>query len=201
MALYLGWIGGPEQDDVFLLPCDADTAYDPTVGACAPAPGAEAAINNVDRGGANEFEAWKHLIDLVVTFNPDDALSLVFNADYGVQGTRVDLASSAVDTQRYYGGMLGARYALDEVWAISGRGEYLADPDGFLTGVTDGALATGTLTFEAKPTDNLILRLDGRGDFMVGGENDEAKKVFQKETREAESSQLTAVIGAVVTTN
>jgi hypothetical protein len=54
------------------------------------------------------------------------------------------------------------------------------------------------LTIEAKPTDNLILRLDTRGDFALDGTT---KDIFQKELREYKSNQITSTLGVVVTTN
>ena len=100
-------------------------------------------------------------------------------------------------------GMDGARYALTNVWAIAARGEYLGDPDGYLTGVEGGALATGTLTLEAKPTKNLLLRLEQRGDFMLSADESAGatKDVFPKSVRDSASSQITTTFGVVVMTN
>jgi hypothetical protein len=200
LALYVGWLGGPEQDDTTEVSCIAGEAYDPAAGGCAPSAGTPAADYTVDRGGANEFEAWKHLADLVVTFAATDAFSLVFNADYGVDGVR-DPISGDVESQSYYGFMLGGRYALDDVWALALRGEYFGDPDGYATatGNEDVSLATATLTIEAKPTQNLILRLDTRGDFALDGTP--SKELFFKKERDTSSSQITSTLGVVVTTN
>lgn len=65
----VGWLGGPEQDDFVRVACAEDTAYEPSAQGCAPSAGAPARSYTVDRGGANEFEAWTHLFDLVVTAN------------------------------------------------------------------------------------------------------------------------------------
>ncbi|HEY6555802.1 MAG TPA: outer membrane beta-barrel protein [Polyangiaceae bacterium] len=203
LALYLGWIGGPEQPDTATISCEAETAYDPASGTCVPSPGAEAGDNLVDQGGANDFEAWKHIIDFVVTFQATEALSLVLNGDYVRQGTRVadGTGGMSVEDQSYYGVMLGAKYQLSPVWAVAARGEYFGDPDGFGLGQgEDAALATATLTIEAKPTDNLILKLDTRGDFALDGPGGN-KDWFQNEIRDASSSQITSTLGVVVVTN
>jgi hypothetical protein len=176
----------------------------PTTGVCDPSAGAAASSTLIDRGGANDPKAWKHLVDLVVTYAVNDSVGLVFNADYGTEGVRG--ATDAVTHVSWYGAMLGARYQIDPVWGIGVRGEYYMDKDGWTSsGNTafkkglDLAIATGTLTIEAKPTANLILRLDTRGDFAVGGD---AKEIFPKKTHDPnEKSQITSTLGVVVTTN
>lgn len=199
LGLYLGWIGGPEDEDSAVVTCDPGQAYDPAVGGCAASAGAPGGDQPVDRGGANDFDAWRHLADLVVTFAATDAFSLAFNADYGSVAVRQP--DDSFSHSSYYGMMLSGRYALDDVWALALRGEYIGDPDGVVTvpGLTDAALATGTLTIEAKPTSNLLLRLDARGDFMVDGTP--SKDVFTKELRDTKSNQYTTTLGVVVMTN
>jgi hypothetical protein len=197
LGVYIGWLGGPEQADFTTVSCGDGTAYDPDAGGCAPSAGASAADYNVDQGGANDVEAWKHLIDLVVSYSLSEDLGLVFNADYVTEGVR---GGPDVTHINYWGAMLGLRYQLSPVWAVAARGEYLSDADGYLMPMAgeDAALATGTLTIEAKPTDNLILRLDTRGDFALDGTT---KDIFQKELREYKSNQITSTLGVVVTTN
>jgi hypothetical protein len=198
LAAYIGWIGGPEQDDT--IHCDAGTAIDATTGQCAASTDPAATGGDVDRGGANDPKAWKHLVDLVVTYAVNDSVGLVFNADYGTEGLR-SATSDEVTHVKWYGAMLGARYQIDPVWGVGVRGEYYMDKDGYTTatGIKDLALATGTLTIEAKPTANLILRLDTRGDFAVGGDT---KEIFPKKTHDDPvKSQITSTLGVVVTTN
>jgi hypothetical protein len=196
LGIALGWIGGPEQDDtvvqeVCVPPAGPAPNGDPIcvdVGATEPEP------IRVDRGGANSFDAWRHLIDLVVNFEATPDLSFVFNADYGVEGVRTD---TDVENQTWYGGMLGARYALTETWAIAGRGEYYGDPDGYTTGVQDGAFASGTLTIDAMIADFLLIRLDNRGDFQLDGTPDQA---FPKGVRDTADTQFTTTLGVIATT-
>ncbi len=205
-SAYLGWIGGPEQPDSASVDCAADTAYDSTTGACAAAPGAVAQSYNVDCGGANQPKAWRHLIDLVVSVNPTPDLGIVLNGDYGTQGLRdATNATNDVTTQTWYGAALMARYQLTPVWALAARGEYVHDKNDFFgTGRTQSSIVTGTLTIEAKPSDNLVIRLDARDDTMVEGDMPDGtsdKKLFQKKLRDMGSSQLTTTLGIVVTTN
>ncbi len=65
-----GWLGGPEQDDSVTTNCPVGTAFDPAVGTCAASAGAPGGEEVVDRGGANDFEAWTHLLDLVIAAEP-----------------------------------------------------------------------------------------------------------------------------------
>lgn len=205
VSVSLGWIGGPEQDDTVSVDCAQDTAYDPAAHGCAPQANTPAQSYTVDRGGANDFKAWKHLIDLVATYDATESLSFAFNADYGMEGVRsYDAAAQKtnVDQKHWYGAMLGARYQLTPVWALAGRGEYYRDKDGYTTGTGyDTTLATGTLTIEAKPTDNLILRLENRGDFVADTGSGGTKDVFPKKVRDSAANQFTTTLGVVVTTN
>jgi len=205
----IAWLGGPEQADFTTTTCAADTAYDPGAGTCVASPGAPEQEVVVDRGGANDFDAWRHLFDLVLTLQPLENLAIVVNADYGMEGVRPDDTSidAEPENQSHWGAALFARLQLDEVWAIAGRGEYLNDPDGHalqytLPGgerLTDAKIATGTLTLEARPTDNLILRLEGRGDFVLEAEPD--KEIYREKSRDTSAHVYTATLGVVVTTN
>jgi hypothetical protein len=208
-SVNLGWIGGPEQDDSVTFPCAAGTAYDPDAAGCAPAAGAGAQDYVVDRGGANEFDSWRHLVDLVVRVEPTETLSFSLNGDYGVEGVRSDDVTADTDpqAQKWYGGSLVARYELDETFAIAGRGEYMKDEDGRAfqirlpdqTLVTDVEIASGTLTLEARPTENMIFRLEQRGDFVLEATPDD--EIFREHERDTKSRVWTTTLGVVLTTN
>src|SRR6267143_2003235 len=97
---------------------------------------------------------WRHLSDTIVTYTANPKLSLMANYDYG----RDTLAGVGVDWQ----GIAGyARYQLNKWCAIAPRVEWFDDPQGFTTG-TAQALKEGTLTFEVKPVDNLLWRIEYR---------------------------------------
>ncbi|MBE7479476.1 MAG: porin [Polyangiaceae bacterium] len=208
-AASLAWIGGPEQTDSTEVACTSGTAYDPDAGTCAAKAGAPAQTHVVDRGGANDFDSWRHLIDLTLTVQPLETLAIALNADYGVEGVRPDDTSieAKPEAQKWYGAALFARMQLNETWAVAVRGEYLADPDGRALSYTlpGGALldktelASATLTVEARPTENLILRLENRGDFVLKGEPDE--EIFREKVRDGSSKLFTTTLGVVVTTN
>jgi hypothetical protein len=208
-AASLAWIGGPEQADSTEVACTSGTAYDPAVGTCAVSAGAPAQTHVVDRGGANDFDSWRHLIDLTLTLQPMETLAVQLNADYGVEGVRPDDTSIEADPepQKWYGAALLARMQLSETWAVAVRGEYLADEKGRALNYTlpsgallsDAQLASATLTVEARPTENLILRLENRGDFVLDADPD--NDVFREKVRDGSSTLFTTTLGVVVTTN
>ena len=131
-------------------------------------------------------------------YRPLETLDLVLNADYGEQGTRLLDVKGDTRTvrQRYFGVMLGGRYALSQIWGVAGRAEYLTDPDGLAAGVSGLKLTSGTLTLEAKPADQLLLRLEERADFVLDAEG--SKRIFPKGVREGSAHQYTITLGVVV---
>ncbi len=203
LGFSVGWIGGPEQDDFLSIECDPGEAFDPAAAGCAPAPGAPGGTETVDRGGANDPSAWRHLVDVVVTVDATERLAFAFNGDLGIEGTRTDDATGlpVEDTTTWWGFMVAARYQLTEHFALAGRYEYLDDKDGFAVGVDGLVLGSAALTLEATPTDNLVLRLETRGDFALESTEDGGKDIFQKNERDFESSLDTTTLGVVVTTN
>lgn len=197
LNFYLGWLGGPEQDDTATVLCDAGQSYDPAQGTCVDDPGRvgmPASFQVIDRGGANQFDAWRHLLDLVATYEPTPDLGLVLNLDYGTEGYRESLESDHVSNKTWYGAMLAGEYAFDEVWAVGLRGEYYADPDGHTTGAADAELVSGTLTIDATLAEYLLVRLEGRGDFAL---NPDLYEPFYSSVRDTQSSQLTTTLGVV----
>jgi hypothetical protein len=195
LSVLVGWLGGPEQDDTATIGCDVGESYDPSVGRCVEDPqSSEAMVELVDRGGANRLEAWRHLLDVVVNYQPMPTLRLVLNADYGTEGVRTSLEDDSIDESTWYGAMLGAELELSEVWALAGRGEYYADPDGHTTGIDDARLVSATLTLGANLSEYLLVRLEGRGDIALGPDDSEP---FNKSVRETSASQFSATLGLV----
>lgn len=207
-GLTLGWLGGPEQDDSLVVSCPAGTSYAPTAAGCTGSPGTPAANYNVDRGGANDLDAWRHLIDLIATWDVSERLSLVLNANLLQEGLRNDTESSNAENITAYGVLLGGEYQVSETWQLALRGTYmsstgdeLTNRSGYPLGVQDLAIATGTFTIGYRPTENLVLRLENRGDFALSAEDDDEKNIFQKDVRGSTDRMLTTTLGVVVTTN
>jgi len=204
LAASLGYLVGPEQDDVATVECDPDTQYfNPAVpsGCSIGTGGATSGV--VDRASSNT-KGLRHLIDVVTTFTPMDALTLQLNLDLDIERVRDPQDAQRFIQHQWWGLMLGARYAFIDQFAVAARGEYLDDPDAYGTGVykmsTDPAqtaglkMLTGTLTLDYRPSDYLILRLDNRLDWSN-------KKIFPVSVRELAGGMTTTTLGVVVTTN
>jgi hypothetical protein len=194
----LGYLVGPERDDYKVVECGAEQHFDAgqSSGCAAGAPrSTQTRTGVVDRDSSN-WEGLRHLIDLVASLTPTDALTLQFNADLVYERLR-----DSVDEQRFvqhmlFGAMLGARYGFSEAFGIAARGEYVTDPDGVYTGFApnDIELVSGTLTFDYRPADYLLLRLDNRLDWS-------SKEIFRKSVRDLNGVMPTTTLGVVVTTN
>lgn len=195
-SIALGYLVGPERDDIKRIDCPPGQAFDPgNSTGCVASAGSPGDSGVVDRPSSNT-EGLRHLVDLVVTLTPTEALSLVLNGDFGVERVRDEIEETRFESHSFYGVMLGARYAFTEAFALAGRGEYLGDPDGHVTGFAPNSidLVSGTLTLDFLPADYLIVRLDNRLDWS-------SKRIFQKSVRDDAGSLVTTTLGVVVTTN
>jgi Putative beta-barrel porin-2, OmpL-like. bbp2 len=184
-AMSLGWYGGPEQEDSYVL-TEAD--------------GSETRYR---LGSSNR--RFRHLIDAVVKVAPTKSFSVLFNADYGTESAVTDPTTVETKRMTWYGAMLTARLAMNDTYAVALRGEYYADPQGYTfagfvpSPQADGSypeytFETATLTFEALPTPNLILRLDNRID--VANES-----LFASKLGDTAKTQFTTTLGVAFTTN
>ncbi len=200
LSVSLGYLGGPERADYKVVRCGVGQHFDPAaeLGCAADVPTTPSdapRTGQVDRPATN-VQGLRHLLDLVATLTPTDAFTLLFNGDLGVERVR-----SAEDEQRFvqhvfWGGMLGARYAFNDVFALAARGEYFSDPDGVATGFSpnDIKLVTGTLTLDVRPADFLLVRLDNRIDWSN-------KEIFHKSVRDLTGVMPTTTLGVIVTTD
>jgi hypothetical protein len=208
LATSLGYLGGPEQDDSAMIQCDPATQhFDPSSPSGCSAGMGGATSGRVDRGSSNT-KGLRHLIDFVATLTPTDALTIQLNADLDIERVRDSVDTTRFVQHEWYGVMLGARYQFVEKFGAALRGEYLADPDAYGTGIaklfaptdpntpppSDIKLLTGTLTLDYRPADFLILRLDNRVDWSN-------KKIFPKSVRDLTGVMPTTTLGVVVTTN
>jgi hypothetical protein len=173
-AFTLGYMGGPEENNVTTVP-----AVGTTPGGTAVNIGAES--------------RWRHLVDVVADLKPTKELRVVVNGDYVTQAA-ANPAGPADITQSWYGAAVLARYAFTDVWAAAVRGEYIGDKDGVITASgVDTTLYTGTLTLEAAPHKMLLIRLDNRLDASD-------KEAFHTLTSSSKS-QFTTTLGVVAKTN
>ena len=105
---------------------------------------------------ADNNSNWRQLSDTIATFTVNPKLTLMANYDYGtdtVAGVRA----------RWQGAAAYARFQANQWIAFSPRFEWYDDPQGFTTG-TAQSLKEVTGTFEVKPAESFIWRLEYRTD-------------------------------------
>jgi hypothetical protein len=178
----VGYIGGPEQDDFLVQEAD------------------DGSTTTLNVGTANK--RFRHLVDLVVTYDPSDSFSLLLNFDAGFEKTKPDLTVEATEDVKWFGLALSGRYAFSETFATALRGEFYKDPEGYTSGEfayvagsgVDTTLLSGTLTLEMSPTSQLSFKLDGRIDYAN-------QPLFPKGAAESSKIQPTITLGAVAKTN
>jgi hypothetical protein len=99
---------------------------------------------------------WRQLSDTIATVTVNPKLSVMFNYDYGtdvIAGVRT----------RWQGAAAYTRIQANKWMAFSPRFEWYEDPQGLTTGTVQ-TLKEVTGTFEVKPTDSFIWRLEYRTD-------------------------------------
>jgi hypothetical protein len=148
-------------------------------------PHAKLALTQTFMGGPEQADNTadsRFLSDTILTFNATPSVSLMANYDYGSDA----LGGADVSWQ---GIALYARLQATKSWAITPRVEWLDDPDGFMTGVSQ-SLREVTLTSEHKVAGALLARLELRHDMA-----DEL--FFAKDDGTFSKSQTTFTIGLV----
>jgi hypothetical protein len=173
----LGYMGGPEESEVVAAP--------------AP-PGGGDAVGTVRNVGADS--RYRHLVDVVGDLKLTKDFRVVVNGDYVTQ-TVVDPANLQDKSVSWFGAAVLARYSFSDMWAAAARAEVIRDKDGQITAPNTNPLTlyTGTLTLEAAPHKNLLIRLDNRVDAAD-------EKVFAT-VHSTSSTQFTTTLGIVAKTN
>ncbi|MBC8069826.1 MAG: outer membrane beta-barrel protein [Deltaproteobacteria bacterium] len=162
-GVFLGYLGGPENGETMSVTCAPGAAFDPRRGTCPASAGA--AGESVSVGVHHENRVIRHLADLVATAAPTEKLTLALNGDLIYDRVITNPVTGATARALWAGGILSARYAFTQRWAVAARAEYLQDFDGVLTFTArNTAIGTGTATVEFAPTPYLILRLENRAD-------------------------------------
>jgi hypothetical protein len=105
------------------------------------------------------ISAERDLLDLVATFNVNDANAFVVNYDWGKQ----DKAGFNGSDAKWYGLAGYFNHAFNETWRVSLRGEYFDDKDAFTTGAVQKVKEV-TATFGYAPSKSFELRIEGRYD-------------------------------------
>ena len=124
----------------------------------------------------------RHLFDTTVAYTVSPTVSLMLNYDFG----KDTISKTGVEWQGV-GGYL--KYAPNSWFALVPRYEYLKDPDGFMTGVSQ-TIQEFTLTAEFKHKDGVMMRVEYRGDMAD-------TPYFIKNTSEMVKNQNALTIGWV----
>jgi hypothetical protein len=152
LTLYLGYVGSPEQSDIT-----------PNVATAVGSPAAPGALTDLGTEGK-----WRHLVDVVVDFNPTKELRFLLNGDFRAED---GLANPGPGGGTHSASALGAnlviRYSFSDAFYASLRGEIFHDEHGDLLGTAQKTDAEdGTLTLAYGIGNHLALMLDGRIDIF-----------------------------------
>lgn len=101
----------------------------------------------------------RSLLDVVATFNLNDAMSFVVNVDQAEQ----DKATATRGKAKWNGVAGYFNYKLSDAWRLSVRAEQFDDKNGFRTGTTQ-KLKEATVTLAHTPTKNVEVRAEVRAD-------------------------------------
>jgi hypothetical protein len=127
----------------------------------------------------------RHLLDTTLLVNANDRLSFYLNGDYGRN-------NDPIGGHATWGGVAAAaRFQATKRFALTGRGEFFKDAEGFSTGTAQD-LGEITATGEFKLNDMLITRLEARHDIS-------SVRFFNVGTRPASAyDQTTLTLGVMV---
>lgn len=112
---------------------------------------------------AGAIPSKEQLLDLVGNLNATDALNFGLNVDLV---TKDDYAGLGTGNAKANGYALYANYAINDKYTLSGRGEYLDDKDGLVSGTlgTDNKLKELTVALNYAPVKNVKLSAEVRQD-------------------------------------
>ncbi len=133
----------------------------------------------------NDDSHWRHFGDVIALYKATPKLSLGGSLDRGHQELPGGSAANWLGVAAY------ARYAMDGRHAIAARAERFRDPENGISG-TPQKLTEGTLTYEYRPVENLIVKVEGRRDHSTAN-------VFRKGESAATRDETIVLVGAVAT--
>jgi hypothetical protein len=150
-----GWDNLKDTNSQKTIELGASLAPAKVVSLSVAAYGGKEHITNVPLSG---IEGQRDLVDVVVTFNISDPLSVVLNADYGKQENGLGTSDAK------WNGVAGyVTYKFNPKWRVALRAEQFDDKDGFRTGLVQ-KWKEATLTIAYMPSKNAELRGELRGD-------------------------------------
>lgn len=137
------------------------------------------------------FIGRRDLLDVVVTFNFTDNLSVTLNADVAKQEDAIATGRDA----EWSGVAAYVNWKFAGQWRVAGRVEQFNDKDGFRTGVLTGTggqtWSEGTVTLAYMPAANTEIRLEGRYD------KSDVATAFNQPDGPADNSQYSVAVQAL----
>ncbi len=106
-------------------------------------------------GLANPGATDIHLVDLIISHDPDSQTHFALNADYA--------SSKQPNSGNWYGISLVSKRTFAQNESLALRLEWIGDPDGIRTG-QNSTLYGATLTYDRPINNGLTIRLEGRFD-------------------------------------
>jgi hypothetical protein len=134
---------------------------------------------------ANDDDSLRMFGDVVLVYKATPRLSLGASVDVGNQEL------PGADDAHWTGIAAYGRYAASDRVAFAIRAEQFDDPDNGISGAAQ-KLRELTLTYEYRPTDHLILKIEGRHDRSTAA-------VFKKDADAFSRKQTLVLVGAVAT--
>ena len=162
-SISLGYLGGPEQNELVATPVVDDTTGEET----------GELLTSIDDDLNSQ---WRHFIDVVVQTKVED-VNIIVNANYVTE-------EIGEETVEYLGAALIVDYFISKNIHTAVRGEYIQDADGILFGVSDGDIKSGTLTVGYIPRKQLEFKADlrydmGAHDYFAAADNKFQDNSFQ----------------------
>jgi hypothetical protein len=106
-----------------------------------------------------------HIFDSYVSWQTTPKLTLALEGDYEIQRLWRNAAAGHSSAPSEIAGTAGyAQYQLSSHWALGARAEYLSDPQGMFSGVSQ-ALKETTATVDYKVAEGFLMRYEWRRDF------------------------------------
>jgi Putative beta-barrel porin-2, OmpL-like. bbp2 len=174
-TFYLGYAGGPEQQD-----------FGPGAGT---APVGDVANAN----GTSVDQNMRQLFDVVADINPMKELRFLLNGDFGMEDNLPSGApTGATHTAQWYGVNLAIRYAFTDAFYGTLRGEVFKDKFGDRLGVAT-TVESGDLTLAYSVGSHLAFMLDDR----IDASND---SIFQQGSAGSSKTQFTTTLGVIAST-
>jgi hypothetical protein len=176
-VIYLGYVGGPQQQD-----------YNPAT--------------MTDVADANDH--WRHMVDVVADINPTKQLRLLLNGDYRVESAAM---GTGTKDETIYGANLVVKYQVSDPFSVAVRGEYFHDEQGYvLLGLKPGMeqkvdIEDGTLSLNYAFGSHLAFMFDARYDTgSIANAPAGFPGFFQKNATDATNGQFTATLGVIAST-